>query len=46
MVDAFLDHLTEILRDINAEGLTKRERLITTPQSAHIRIRDPKAQGG
>ncbi len=43
---AFLDHLTRTLADIEAEGLLKRERLITTPQSAHIRIRDRQAQGG
>jgi glycine C-acetyltransferase len=45
-VQPFLAHLTETLAAIDAEGLTKRERLITTPQSSHIRIRDPKAQGG
>ena len=42
----FLAHLTDTLAAIEADGLTKRERLITTPQSAHIRIRDPNAQGG
>ncbi len=42
----FLAHLTETLAAIDAEGLTKRERLITTPQSAHIRIKDSRAQGG
>jgi glycine C-acetyltransferase len=41
-----LGHLEEGLAAIRAEGLYKRERLITTPQSAHIRIRDPDAQGG
>ncbi|HWT30858.1 MAG TPA: aminotransferase class I/II-fold pyridoxal phosphate-dependent enzyme, partial [Propylenella sp.] len=45
-VQPFLAHLTDTLAAIDAEGLTKRERLITTPQSGHIRIRDPKAQGG
>jgi glycine C-acetyltransferase len=45
-VQPFLAHLTETLAAIDAEGLTKRERLITTPQSAHIRIKDPRAQGG
>jgi glycine C-acetyltransferase len=45
-VQPFLAHLTDTLAGIDAEGLTKRERLITTPQSAHIRIRDPQAQGG
>jgi glycine C-acetyltransferase len=45
-VQPFLAHLTESLAAIEAEGLTKRERLITTPQSAHIRIQDGRAQGG
>jgi len=31
---------------IEGEGLLKRERMITTPQSAHIRIVDENAQGG
>jgi glycine C-acetyltransferase len=42
----FLAHLSDTLAAIDADGLTKRERLITTPQSSHIRIRDPRAQGG
>jgi glycine C-acetyltransferase len=42
----FLAHLSSELAAIEAEGLLKRERTITTPQSAHIRIRDPRAQGG
>jgi glycine C-acetyltransferase len=41
-----LTHLEETLAAIEADGLYKRERLITTPQSAHIRIKDPKAPGG
>jgi glycine C-acetyltransferase len=45
-VTPFLVHLSETLERIEADGLTKRERLITTPQSAHIRIKDPNAQGG
>jgi glycine C-acetyltransferase len=45
-VQPFLAHLTETLAGIEAEGLLKRERLIATPQSAHIRIRDARAQGG
>ena len=35
---AFLSHLTETLARIEAEGLTKRERLITSPQGAHIDV--------
>jgi glycine C-acetyltransferase len=43
---SLLAHLTQELAGIEADGLYKRERLITTPQSAHIRIRDERAQGG
>ena len=46
MPHPFLAHLSRTLETIEAEGLLKRERLITTPQSAHIRIADPRAQGG
>ncbi|SNX71367.1 2-amino-3-ketobutyrate coenzyme A ligase [Cereibacter ovatus] len=35
---AFLDHLRGELAGIDAEGLTKRERLIRSPQGAHVRI--------
>jgi glycine C-acetyltransferase len=42
----FLAHLHSELAGIEAEGLLKRERTITTPQSAHIRISDGRAQGG
>ena len=33
---AFLDHITATLQGIEAEGLMKRERLITGPQGAHV----------
>ena len=33
-------HLLETLASIEADGLTKRERFITTPQRGRIRIRD------
>jgi 7-keto-8-aminopelargonate synthetase-like enzyme len=46
VTQAFLEHLTDTLAEIEADGLYKRERLIATPQSAHIRIRDDKVQGG
>jgi glycine C-acetyltransferase len=46
MAKGLLDHLSVELAQIDADGLYKRERLITTPQSAHIRIRDDRAQGG
>src|SRR5450755_3561523 len=38
MNTAFQKHLTEQLDGIRAAGTFKRERLITTPQSAHIRV--------
>ena len=33
---AFLDHIRETLSEIEAEGLFKRERLITSAQGAHV----------
>jgi glycine C-acetyltransferase len=42
----FLAHLRAALDQIDEEGLMKRERLITTPQSPRIRIRDETVQGG
>jgi len=33
---AFLSHLSTVLRGIEADGLMKRERLITGPQGAHV----------
>ena len=38
MTKAFLDHITDTLAEIDAEGMTKRERLITTPQGAEIEV--------
>lgn len=35
---AFLDHLTATLAGIEAEGLLKRERLITGAQGAHVQM--------
>ncbi len=35
---AFTDHIAETLRSIEAEGLMKRERLITSAQGAHVRV--------
>jgi glycine C-acetyltransferase len=40
MSDAFLSHLRSTLADIDAAGLTKRERLIAGPQGGRIRIAD------
>jgi len=38
MPDSFLSHLTESLAEIEAAGLYKREREITTPQGAHVGV--------
>jgi glycine C-acetyltransferase len=38
MTPAYLAHLRKTLADIEAAGLFKRERVITTPQSAHITV--------
>lgn len=45
MTHPLLSHLRSELAAIESDGLLKRERMITTPQSAHIRIRDERAQG-
>ncbi len=36
MMTVFLDHITNTLTQIDAEGMTKRERLIMSPQSGKI----------
>jgi glycine C-acetyltransferase len=38
MSDAFLEHLRDTLAAIEADGLTKRERLIEGPQGGRIRV--------
>jgi len=38
MTDAFLDHIRATLDEIEAAGLTKRERLLTGPQGGRIRV--------
>ena len=38
MSEAFLSHLRTVLSEIDAAGLTKRERLIASPQSGRIRV--------
>ena len=40
MTKAFLDHITDTLAEIDAEGMMKRERLITTPQGGEIAVGD------
>ena len=41
MSDAFLEHLRGTLAQIEADGLTKRERLIDGPQGGRIRVAGP-----
>jgi glycine C-acetyltransferase len=41
MSDAFLSHIRATLDDIEAAGLTKRERLLTGPQGGRIRVASP-----
>ena len=41
MSDAFLEHLRGTLAQIEADGLTKRERLIDSPQRGRIRVAGP-----
>ena len=38
MTKAFLDYITDTLAEIDAEGMMKRERLITTPQGGEIEV--------
>ena len=40
MNSAYYDHLRKTLTDIDTAGLYKRERIITTPQTAHIAVAD------
>ncbi len=40
MADAFLSHITDTLAQIEAEGLYKRERMITSPQGGEITVGD------
>jgi glycine C-acetyltransferase len=40
MNTAFLEHVRATLAEIEEKGLTKRERVIGSPQSAHIRLAD------
>lgn len=35
---AFLDHISQTLAQIEADGMLKRERLITSPQGAHVQM--------
>ena len=40
MTQAYLSHITETLAGIEAEGMMKRERLITSPQGGEITVGD------
>ncbi|MBT4521638.1 MAG: glycine C-acetyltransferase, partial [Halieaceae bacterium] len=40
MDDRFHEHISNALADIESAGLYKRERQITTPQGAHIGVKD------
>lgn len=42
MQTGFLDHISDILQGIEADGLLKREREIVSPQSGRIQARDAK----
>lgn len=42
MTSAYLSHLQKTLADIDAAGLYKRERVITTPQDANIGVAEGK----
>src|SRR5277367_2665017 len=42
MSDAFLEHLRGTLAQIEADGLTKRERLIDGPEGGRIRVAGPE----
>jgi glycine C-acetyltransferase len=42
MSPAFEQHLLSTLSEIDANGLRKRERIITTPQNAHVKVDDGK----
>ncbi len=46
MNSAYTEHLRTTLDEIEAAGLYKRERVITTPQSAHIAVAGPTAGPG
>ncbi len=38
MTQAYLDHITETLAGIDAEGMMKQERMITSPQGGQINV--------
>ncbi|TCO91328.1 2-amino-3-ketobutyrate coenzyme A ligase [Chthoniobacter flavus] len=46
MVEKFRNHLLQQLTDIRTAGLYKSERIITTPQDAHIRVTSATGTAG
>jgi glycine C-acetyltransferase len=42
MLPEFAQHISETLAEIKSQGLYKTERIITTPQDAHIAVADGK----
>lgn len=40
MADSFIAHVTDTLKQIESEGLMKRERMITSPQGGEIEVGD------
>ena len=44
MTKGYFEHLQDTLKEIEAAGLYKRERLIATPQSSGIEVRDDGGQ--
>jgi glycine C-acetyltransferase len=40
MTQAYLDHITKTLEQIEADGMMKRERMITSPQGAKISVNE------
>jgi glycine C-acetyltransferase len=46
MIANYKDYLLQQLTDIRAAGLYKSERIITTPQDAHIRVTQPAGASG
>ena len=43
MTSAYLAHLQESLKGIESSGLLKRERILTSPQSPHLRLADGRS---
>ena len=46
MPSSFLDHITDVLAEIDREGLTKRERLLAGPQGGRIEVETAAGRRG